>query len=140
MSFIDDGITRENELRARNRLFHTEAPKIYESLWNQITAYLEEARQKKEFTLTTNGSLYERTVQIQVRRPGAALPHLEEFKLWMELDKEKLIAKGRRGVDLTFQFENAGGIAQLTHHGSAITIDDAAVLILKPFLFPGLEF
>jgi hypothetical protein len=136
VSFIDDGLKKRTELQQRQALIDEHAPKIFGDLWDRIVKHLEEAKQKG-FNLFTNGSLYDRLVEIQLFPSGAHASHRESFHLTLNADKEIVIAKGQRGVKFEFPVDVCSdGIVCIKYQGQQIQTEDASILILKQFLFP----
>lgn len=139
MSFIDDGIAKRQELKKRNDLIDEHGPKIYNDLWERMTRYFDEANEK-HFKIFTNGSLFDRLVEIQLIRPNATSSHREKFRLVLDAKLRRITAIGDRGVHFTFLLDVCpDGIVCLKQNESRVENEDAVVMILTQFLFPELH-
>jgi single-stranded DNA-binding protein len=129
VSFIDDGL-REREQREQSRALIAEhAPKIYSELWRQIVEHVAEAK-KKGLHVFTNGSLHDRLVEMQ--DDGRT----DHFRLVLDSTNRTITASGSRSLSFTFELTaSPEGIVSLESAGEQISPGDAAVLILKQFLF-----
>lgn len=139
MSFIDDGIEQRKTISERKYLIDLHASKIYEELWSKITGYINEANQKG-FYLYTNGSLHDRTVGLRTPPVGRALSKEERvFKLTLSGEQISAKESTNKGVSCTLRLDVCpDGIVCLKMSESQVSVDDAAIMILKKFIFPEL--
>jgi hypothetical protein len=137
MSFIDDGLAMQPQVARRKTLIEEGCCAIYVDLWERMKAYIEEAKQKG-FELSSSGSLYHRKVE-RLLPPGSARPR-DSFTLDLRCDEESIGTHGaNRGMKFILSFDVlADGLVCLKHNGEPIQTDEAAVLMLRQFLFPEL--
>lgn len=137
MSFIDDRLAERKELERRNNLIDEHAIPIYEALWKKIAEHVKEAHEKG-LPVLTNGSLQNRIVRMSVDpAPHQSGRRPDEFRLVLKNDR--ISARGDRGLNLEFTLDVCpDGLVCLKAQGMEISVEEAAIRILDPFLFPDL--
>jgi hypothetical protein len=114
---------------------------MYEHLWAQLREFIDEEGCKKSFGLSTNGSQYERTVARAApsgRHNNEEDPVALNVRLVRSPDHPLIKANGP-GVDLEFDLGvGADGVMRLELAGTTVSLEEAAIKILDPFLFPDL--
>jgi|ERR1022692_1081332 hypothetical protein len=161
MSWIDDD---EEEFRrrqqsvadlaARNQEIAQRAEKIYNDLWEEITARIAEAKSKGiagAQHLVTNGDPYEREITRekpghviivpQPIKPGHTSSSAERVNISLTRDRLTIVVSGLRNEPLRFPLDlSDDGVVRLKYEGEHKTIQEAAKLILRPVfhseLFP----
>ncbi len=130
MSWIEDRLRKRADLVERVGLIRQHAIPIYDALWRQIVQFIEEAKEKG-FDLHTNGALQKRIVRLALAPKGSV-----EFTLSLDESKRHISASGDR-VDLTFELDVfPNDIVSLKLFSRENSIEEAAISILDPFLFP----
>ncbi len=141
MSWMEDRSREVKELERRTQEIAAEAPKLYESLWEEIAANVKEAQTKKLLPLEplTNGSGHDRIVRIPVppqRQETLAAP--KELHIRLSKDKQTIVASGH-GVNVKLDLDICDdGIVCLKSAGQRISIQQAVILLLDQFFFPQL--
>jgi len=140
MSFIDDGVAKRKEIQQQAKLIAEQAPKVYEDLWDRVNRFINEAK-RKGFLLSTNGSLHNKLVELRIPAKYPELAdHRDHFRLTLDSPKGRIYAKGQSGVNFEFVLDVCGdGVVCLKWNGGRIETEDAAILILKQFLFSDVE-
>jgi hypothetical protein len=135
MTWIDTRMADLEAWRKRNSTIRAHAADIYEALWKEIVEHLDEAKQKG-FPLSTNGASRKRVVSLEKdNKPGQ---HWELDVILVD-PKDRIRAKGDR-VDLFLDLDICpDGVVCLKLDGKQISLEEAAIRILDPFLFPQLN-
>ena len=155
MSWIDEDAAefqrqRESaaELAARNSQIASCAEKIYNELWKEVVARIDEAKSKGNWhagNLLTNGDPYERRIfnhQIIVPQPvkaGAASSSPKYVVIKLAADHLKIEVTGLPKTPIYFLLDVCeDGVVLPKYEGECKTIQESAKLILRPVLFPEL--
>lgn len=135
MTWIDRRIADLEALKTRRSMIREHALEIYEALWKEITEHLAEAK-AKGFPVSTNGAPRKRLISLLKQNLSG-----DSFELEVSLvdGKDRIRASGDR-VDLFLDLDLCpDNVVCLKLAGRQISIEDAAIRILDPFLFPQLQ-
>jgi hypothetical protein len=131
MSWIDERLAERKALAEYNRLLDDHAVGIYTAVWNEMMTFVEEAKTKGFANLLTNGSLQNRRLILAV--PG------NDKTLSLTMTDKRTIRANSPGKEVRFDLDICdGGIVCLKHADEQVSEQEAAKLILDPFLFPDL--
>jgi hypothetical protein len=143
MTWLDECLIEQEKLRKRKQFISARADEVFDSLWEAIKRLIGEAKQKlKGFTLSTNGGPEARVVEL-TKVPLNSQSGYFPKKLAINLAKDKsavsvVIPDGGGSVQLILDICE-DNVVCLKHEGEQISINDAAILALGPFLFPELH-
>lgn len=105
------------------------------ALWDTIVEHLDEAK-NKGFAVSTNGALQKRTIKLAKQNLSG---DNFEFDLRLVDSKTRISAQGDR-VNFMFDFDVCpDGVVCLKLAREVISVEEAAVRVLDPFLFPQLQ-
>jgi hypothetical protein len=158
-SWIDDCLKEREKLQLRTLFISNNAERVFEDLWAEMRHWIDVAKSKK-IPVSTNGSPYERIVKLNTwpdRDNPTASPTVsvltiklvkekEEIEIASEpvLDKREMgggtytVSGGPRQERLLFDLCE-DNVVCLKLNGKQLSIHDAAIAILRPFLFPELS-
>ena len=135
MTWIESRMADLEALRQRNAIIREHAAAIYDALWGTIVEHLDEAK-NKGFAVSTNGALQKRTVKLAKQNLSG---DKFQFDLRLVDSKTQISAQGDR-VKFMFDLDVCpDGVVCLKHERQVISVEDAAVRVLDPFLFPQLQ-
>lgn len=124
------------QLESAHSLILQRAESVYGALWQEMNRWITEAQQRG-IDVQTNGSPYEKSIMLPVRsNPPQALAGSRTLTLTLKKDEHAIMIDGLKnplGLRLEVFADNTVG---LERDGIEISIHDAAILILDPFLFP----
>lgn len=132
MSWIDDRLSEQKKREEDSALIREHAESIYNDLWNEITGWLKEAKEKG-IPVGTNGAPHRRIVWRSRETGGNRI----ELKINLEKEKGEISISGG-GISKLLLSVCDDGVVCLKHDGAQISIHDAAIAILDRFLFPDL--
>lgn len=135
MTWIDRRIVDLESWRKRNATIRDHALEIYDALWKEIVEHVNEA-QGKGFPVSTNGAPRKRVISLEKQNKSG-----RPFELQVILvdAKDRIRAAGDR-VDFFIDLDVCpDGVVCLKLGGKPISIEEAAISILDPFLFPQLQ-
>jgi hypothetical protein len=137
MTWIEGRISDLEAWQSRNATIRAHAVEIYEALWGEIAEHVKEAAQKG-FQASTNGAPRKRNVSLEKENKRG---ECWELQIMLVDAKDRIRAKGDRGnVDFFLDLDICpDGVVCLKLDGSRLSIEDAAIRILDPFLFPQLQ-
>ena len=128
MTWLDDRTAQSTKRKQEERLILDRAEGIFNNLWQEIVRIVEEAK-SKGFPLVTNGSPDQRAIMLK----GERLP------ITLERDAEMITANAPGfTVQLSFAVDK-NDVVHLKYGKGALSLKEAAQLILGPFLFPDLK-
>jgi len=135
VTWIERRMADLEEFRKRKSAIRERAVDIYEALWKEITGHVEEA-ERKGFAISTNGALRKRSVLLEKKnKPGQFF----ELEIILVDAKDRIRATGDR-VDFFLDLDLCpDGVVCLKLTGNQISVEDAAIRVLDPFLFPELQ-
>lgn len=140
MNWIDDRVAERESITRRNQLIKASAEKVFNTLWEEIEKWLAEARNKGGFLIHTNGTLYERMIFASISPPPSE-PSRNPKRLTVKLTKDKsaivAIEFGVSPVKLLLDVR-PNDVVCLKHNDKQVSMSEAAILVLDPFLFPEL--
>jgi hypothetical protein len=129
MSWLDDRLAEQQAFRARREAMLEAAPQLYDALWEQISAHVQEAKEKG-VKVTTNGAAYNRVVKA---------PYNRAMKVHLGNDRQRIEITGLGPMVICLNLDvHPDGIVGLILEDSPISVADAAIQILDRFLFPEL--
>lgn len=134
MTWIDNDLASREKIQARSQIITAHAEKVYNSLWDQVSEFAQEAN-TKGVKVYTNGTPFKRVVGLGPFRPHNPNSNLE---LIIELRKEpaSIAVSGSHGMYSFIIDVCKDNVVCLKLSGKTVTIYDAAVHILRSFLFP----
>lgn len=123
--------------KARTKAIHDSIEKLYDGLWDEIKRQVSDLQREhgEDVGLYTNGSQFDRVVGIQ-NPSDAHNRKTPKNELHLTLNDEMIIASFSAD---SLDFKAAPGsddVVRLTYKGADKTMQDAAVMILRRFLFP----
>jgi hypothetical protein len=132
-SWLDEQIAARDDLKRRESLKDSHAPKLYSALWDELMKIVAEAKEKG-FVLNSHGSETARGIDV-----GYANVNPRKMSFSLSQDKRTIEASGGAvSVRLTVSICD-DGVVCLKHNGEAVSIEEAARRIMKPVLFPELQ-
>ncbi|MGZ6311454.1 MAG: hypothetical protein ACXWOH_12535 [Bdellovibrionota bacterium] len=129
MSWIDDDLAKVKRVHERRTAILQHSRKLYDDLWEELTARLSEAREKG-IGSDTNGSPSERVIIIKAGEWKEI-----HFALSQSLSSIAISGDKSQAFEIDTDKDN---VVCLTHNGKVVSIPDAARLILEPLIFPEL--
>lgn len=135
MTWIEKRIADLELWKSRRSVIREHAVDVYEALWREISEHLSEAR-TKGFPVSTNGTPRKRIIRLEKQNRSG-----DFFELQVSLveAKDRIRAIGDR-VDLFLDLDICpDDVVCLKYLGKQLTIEEAAISILDPFLFPQLR-
>lgn len=140
--WIDDDLKAVNEFRRRESLRERCAEPIYNDLWIEVRQRIEEikkaAGQESRFkTLTMDGNSYDRIVAMALPACSGS-GGCKELHIKFVKNRPAIEASGT-GVSVNLDYEVGDDDAVLlSHNRKSVTTEQAAQIVLQPFLFPEL--
>lgn len=135
MTWIERRLADLESWKKRNATIRERASEIYEALWKEILGHLDDAKEK-DFLVSTNGALRKRVIRLEKQNKSGQ--HFEVEVILVDT-KDRIRATGDR-VNLSLDLDICpDGVVCLKLAGTPISIEDAAISILDPFLFPQLQ-
>jgi hypothetical protein len=137
MNWIERRLADLEAHQQRNAAIRERAVEIYEALWREIVGHVGDA-QAKGIAVSTNGAPRKRVVKLGKQNLSGGY---WEAEVSLPDSKDRIRAKGDR-VDLIFMLDVCpDGVVCLrcSTGAESISIEDAAIAILDPFLFPQLR-
>lgn len=134
MSWVDDRSDEESKAKEDRAKIALYGEKLYEELWKEITNRVEDAR-NHNLPYSTNGSAYERTIS---RNTPGNRPFKELGRMTVSLDREEwkiLVESDERSLSIDMALCK-DEVVCLKHEGRALSVPEAARLVLEPFIFP----
>jgi len=135
MTWFERRLADLEEHKRRLALIKQNAPAIYQQVWDEVVQHIREAK-AKGWPVDTNGEPRKRAVMLQKQNKSG------DWLLQVILadGKERIRVKGDLGIDFHFELDICeDGVVCLKLDGSRIHVEDAAIAILDPFLFPQLQ-
>jgi len=146
MTWIDDDIEEQKrlhqsamQLRTRESEISIKAGTIFENLWDEILARIQEAEEKQLIAILTNGSPYERKLIVpQPIKPHQSGSYPKVYILALTKGQQAISFKGPDStIILPFDLGD-DKVVRIRHEGEPQTIQDIARSLLRPLLFPEL--
>ena len=137
MTWIDDRLEERRKLEHRQQTLQAFGFEAFSDLWSKVAADIAEARQKG-IQVSTDGGPNERIVRLAAKiEPGEDYATPKELTLSLGDDlRIKIRGATISSLELGTTPED---VVCLIHNGKEISAEDAARLILDPFLFPELD-
>lgn len=135
MDWINNRLAEEKALHERDASITSSAEQIYRDMWEHLLRAIEFAKSKGK-PLFTNGSPLDRIVRLSSLSVPAKQP--KEFHFALSKDRHSIVVSGE--VSMTFKLGicSDNSVCPKDQNGNEVTYDEAAELILDPFLFPSL--
>ena len=112
---------------------------LYDDLWNEIVYQVKDLQKDHALRLYTNGAHFDRVVGMPDPSDIAGYPRSLKNELHLNLTGNTITATTPDGNSLQFTAEAGNDdVVHLTHNGAAKTMQGAAIMILRRFLFPNL--
>jgi hypothetical protein len=135
MTWIESRMADLEAFLRRNAIIREHAVTIYDALWDTMVGHLDEAK-ASGFAVSTNGALQKRTVKLAKQNLSG---NCFEFDLTLVDSKIRIRAHGDR-VNVMLDLDVCpDGVVCLKLGGDRVSIEQAAIFILDPFLFPQLQ-
>jgi hypothetical protein len=132
MTWLDEQIQKAEELKRAEALMDEHAPKLYETLWNEMNKIAVEAT-SKGIAVYGDGSVTSRTLRLGVP------PQPSHSSVTLNLSKNKREIKTVGTVGVSFDVAICDdGIVCLKQNDGPISFENAARQIMGPFLLPEL--
>jgi hypothetical protein len=138
MNWLDACAIERNRRDAHSKEIAMRGLEVFESLWRDVVRWIEEAKTKGHL-LSTNGATESRTVNLEFEPLNA---HAMLFPKVLKID----LAKDRSVISAVFPDAEGDiefllhicddGVICMKHEGKRIYSTDAAILILRRFIFP----
>lgn len=136
MTWIEKRVADLKNLEERRASIREHATTVYESLWSELLKHVDDANQHG-LDVTTNGSARRKIIKLKKQNLSGMWWELE-FKL--SDAKDRITVRGDRCGDVQFLFDlRPDNVVCLKVNGKEISIEEAAIAILDPFLFPQLQ-
>lgn len=142
MNWIDDRREEIKNRQERERLIAEAGAVLFADLWNEIVKWVVDAAQKG-IRVTTNGTTWERRIVLS-RTP---LPHQDSRAADVLTMKTSTVNgefyigfAGVPRINTKFNVDLcADNVACLKHNGEQVSMEQVAIIVLDPFLFPELH-
>ena len=140
MSWLDERIAEANTLAMRSALIEEHATAVYESLWSEIKAKIEEAKTKGFSGLMTNGRPTARKIILPDVVPalGRTLSAPREIMVELRKSEQSVVTTGAKQLSFVLDVCE-DGVVCLKFGENSVTVERAAELIITPLLFPELQ-
>lgn len=136
MTWIDTRLAALEALKERNAIVRSHAEAIYEAPWGRIVEHLDEAKEKNS-PVSTNGALHKRLIVLRKQNKSG---NSFELELVLLTAKDRITASSSREGGLVLDLDiYPDGVVCMKIGGRTVSIHEAAILILDPFLFPQLQ-
>jgi hypothetical protein len=138
MTWIDRRMADLESWKKRNATIRDHALEVYEGLWDEIVEHVNEAKEKG-FRVSTNGAPRKRVISLEKQNKSG-----QHFELQVMLidtkDRIRVTGEHLYRIELSLDLDICpDGVVCLKLAGKRISIEDAAISILDPFLFPQLQ-
>jgi hypothetical protein len=139
MEWLEEADTQAKAIRDRLRQIVEHEGEIYEALWSELKTHIDAARAKSFPQLFTNGQPLARVIALsQPPTPPSQTGSPKQVKIVLKRDKHLIVATGG-GVNVTLEVSVCDdGVVCLTLEDAPVSLKDAAIAILRPFLYPEL--
>jgi hypothetical protein len=138
MNWLDDCSRERNRLDVHSKEIAMRGHEVFESLWRDVTRWIEEAKTKGHL-LSTNGTPESRTVKLEFKPLNAhamLLPKVLKLNVAEDRSLISAVFPDTEGdIKLLLDICDDGVIC-MKHEGKRIYPSDAAILILRRFIFP----
>jgi hypothetical protein len=140
MEWLDEADAQAKAIRDRLRQIVEHEGEIYEALWSELKTHIDAARAKSFPQLFTNGQPLARVIGLpQLPTPPSDSGSPKQVKITLRKDKHLIVATGG-GVNVTLEVDVCDdGVVCLTLEDAPVSLKDAAIAILHPFLYPELH-
>jgi hypothetical protein len=138
MDWLDDSARERDRRDVHSKEIALRGYEVFESLWRDVTRWIEEAKTKGHL-LSTNGSPESRTVKLEFNPPNPQARLLpKELKIDIAQDRSVISAvfPDKEGEIIFLLDICDDGVICIKHEGKKIYPSDAAILILRRFIFP----
>ena len=139
MSWIGDRREEQRQARQRADLIAPSIDRFFGELWETIKVSIKDAN-ARGFEVSTNGTAWERKVILSRSSSLPGQPLREPETLTINVLKEKfLIVVSGPQINMQFQVDLCeDNVICLKQNGEQVSLPDATIRILDPFLFPDL--
>ncbi len=138
MNWLDDSARERNRREAHSKEIYQRGHEVFESFWKDVTRWIEEAKTKGHI-IYTNGTTDSRTVKLDFPPPNVQSILLsKEMRISITEDRSAIsvLFPDREG-EIIFVFDICDdGVICMKHENKKIYSNDAAILILRRFIFP----
>lgn len=144
MEWLEEADAQAKAIRDRLMQIVEHEGEIYEALWSELKAHIEAARAKSFPQLFTNGEPLSRVIglpQSPVPPAMSASPKTIKIQLVKIIHSICIYGPGKsQHPSLKLQVDVCDdGVVCLTLDGMQISLKNAAIAILRPFLYPELN-
>jgi precorrin-2 methylase len=134
VSWIDDRIEEKRLLEEHKQVAFVKAGSLFQALWDEIARCATEAAQKGIPAAT---SMAAGTHVVYLSSPPKAGAARKEIALTLAKDRTSIVITGSAVKKLEIALSQGDSVC-LKHDGKQISVPEAAILLLDPFLFEGL--
>lgn len=133
---MDDASRKATAAKDRERAIIEHETELYESLWSELKQHIESAKTKGFPRLHTNGTDLARVVTLPTDDPLDNMPNT--LTLALSKATHEIQAIGSFGYEyIKLQIDVCGdGFVCLKLQGKQLSLKEAAIRILWPFLYP----
>jgi hypothetical protein len=147
MSWFDDARNESEAIRSRSARIYEESENIYDLLWGAVAKEVQMLHNRNQAHIFTGGTPHDRFLRHQVLPSMNAEHHAtREMHITLSADKSRIMAVAPRLGDygpsnVIFDLEVLqDGVIRLMHEHEPIEIQNAAIMVVRNFLFPDLPF
>ncbi|MDP9194672.1 MAG: hypothetical protein M3P06_23490 [Acidobacteriota bacterium] len=139
MKWIAEIEKRWQDARKRDPVIEEQATRIYDALWKKIFDGVTDARSVDRFSgLMTNG----RPLAHVISFPADESPQARGIEIALLESEHLILASGLGGAEIDIRFDLdvcEDNSVCLMSDGERISYENAAILVLTAFLYPGLK-
>lgn len=146
MEWLDEADQMQQRLAERRRAITEHEGEMYSSLWEEVKRHVAAARSRESFAgVTMNGQPECRIVSLPLSPLSPLFTFQRQVTVSLLREKHQILAEvadtdhGGSRVREALQIDvNQDNIVCLTRNGVEVSLKDAAIYILRPFLYPEL--
>jgi hypothetical protein len=138
MTWLDDADKELKAIKDRKRLIAEQQNETYESLWRELKTHFDEAKGKSFPELFINGQQFSRSIKLPVDPiPPAQQSSPREVIIALSKTEHAIVVSGAVTLRLDIDVCD-NGVVCLKQDGNEMQVEDAAIAILRSFLYPEL--
>ena len=138
LTWLDESFAQYEKIKSSQQALLLNAEIVFANLWRQIGKVIDAAT-AKGMHLNTSGGNRERLVIMTLPKstPYEVNQRYRRLTLTLSENLRTVLAASDAGEEMFDMKVSADGAVCLAHGGNAVDIQEAARLILRPFLFDG---
>jgi arginine utilization protein RocB len=147
MPWYEQAFEESVRRKSQSASIYREAEKVYNAIWDAIVQEMNQLHSRRQQSLQTNGSAFERTIKQPISPrydEGDSEFRFREMLFKLSGDRKAIIAMAASFEEyppakIEFDLEQSkDGIVRPIHKGTPVETHEAAIMVLRHFLFPDL--